>query len=470
MTTFSHNTELAAAARDAWERCSALRARRLRNKRYTYGDQWSDPADDGTPRTERDAMLDAGYKPLSNNLIRQLVKCIVGRWRYQRDDNGDAPRDEAFSAVYDANSLAEIDCRTLEEFLISGCAIQRVISETRPASGTATYVDMVSPDRFFVNAHSDPRGRDIEMVGMLHDMSPAEVMGRFGTDAGRRDTLLRLYGYGGDATAQLGDALGGDGGWSMASESRRLRVVEVWTLESRPVCRVRDRVRGRAAEVTPAEFRRLRALDPQLTGRRDVRVGWYGRYMAPDGTVLAEIQPLPGGTHPFAIRMYPMIDGEIHPLVEDVIDQQIYVNRLITLLDRVLSTSAKGALLFPENQLVDGMTLEEVGRAWAAPDGIIPYRAIPGYNEPKQVMTTGGDIGARELLEVQMRLFERVSGVSDALQGRVTGGVNGAQLYDTQVRNALISIADLLGTFDAFIAVRDALIRGTARAATRQSW
>ncbi len=39
---------------------------------------------------------------------------------------------------------------------------------------------------------------------------------------------------------------------------------------------------------------------------------------------------------------YPMIDGEIHSFVEDIIDQQHNINWLMTLNDRMLSQAAKG--------------------------------------------------------------------------------------------------------------------------------
>ena len=43
-------------------------------------------------------------------------------------------------------------------------------------------------------------------------------------------------------------------------------------------------------------------------------------------------------------KAYPFIDGEIHSFVADVIDQQRYTNRLITLNDWVIRASAKGVL------------------------------------------------------------------------------------------------------------------------------
>ena len=48
------------------------------------------------------------------------------------------------------------------------------------------------------------------------------------------------------------------------------------------------------------------------------------------------------GSHPYVMKAYPFFDGEIHSFVNDMIDQQRYANRLITLYDWVMRASAKG--------------------------------------------------------------------------------------------------------------------------------
>ena len=41
-------------------------------------------------------------------------------------------------------------------------------------------------------------------------------------------------------------------------------------------------------------------------------------------------------------------------------DQQISINRLITLLDFMIGSSAKGVLLFPEELLPEGYTMDDI--------------------------------------------------------------------------------------------------------------
>lgn len=53
-------------------------------------------------------------------------------------------------------------------------------------------------------------------------------------------------------------------------------------------------------------------------------------------------------------------------------------------------------------------------------------------------------------------MFEEVSGVAGALMGRSPDSGNvGAARYETEARNAAVSISDMLRTFDHFRLMRD---------------
>lgn len=72
----STNPRLLAAACSAWQAAAAFRERRSRFKNFTYGDQWGDLTLDADRRLRRedDVLLDSGRRPVTNNLIRQMVK------------------------------------------------------------------------------------------------------------------------------------------------------------------------------------------------------------------------------------------------------------------------------------------------------------------------------------------------------------------------------------------------------------
>ena len=113
------------AAYKAWTNGSALRATRNRNKAFTYGRQWEDLMQDelGNTVTEGENMRNRGCQPITNNLIRQMVKTVIGRFRNRRMSE---KTDETVGKVYKSCLLDEVDSRALEEFLISGCVVQRI--------------------------------------------------------------------------------------------------------------------------------------------------------------------------------------------------------------------------------------------------------------------------------------------------------------------------------------------------------
>lgn len=84
------NNQVLLAARDAWLAAAAFRSKRERFKRYTYGDQWSDIVTDrhGRAVREGDLMTQSGASPLTNNMIRQIVKIVIGRYRSMCREDG----------------------------------------------------------------------------------------------------------------------------------------------------------------------------------------------------------------------------------------------------------------------------------------------------------------------------------------------------------------------------------------------
>ena len=82
----NENEAVLQAAYKAWSSAHALRSSRLRNKRFTYGDQWSDVVRDRNGRSMTEWQRyseDGAMSPITNNVLRQLVKTIVGRFRSQ---------------------------------------------------------------------------------------------------------------------------------------------------------------------------------------------------------------------------------------------------------------------------------------------------------------------------------------------------------------------------------------------------
>ncbi len=222
---------------------------------------------------------------------------------------------------------------------------------------------------------------------------------------------------------------------------------------------------------SPADYRRLSF---RLKGLTHVRVteiwrsesvlrenngGWHAdnvwryAYITQEGEILREgVSPYRHGKHPFIFTAYPFLDGEIHSFVGDLIDQQRYTNRLITLYDWVIRASAKGVLRFPDDAIPQDTHIHHIADQWSRLNGVIVYKANAGMPLPQQVSGNTMNIGIGELLDIQMKMMEDVSGVSGALQGRVESQGMSGTLYSQQTENSLTSLRDILETFDGFIA------------------
>ena len=119
--------------------------------------------------------------------------------------------------------------------------------------------------------------------------------------------------------------------------------------------------------------------------------------------------------------------------------------------DWILRASAKGVLLFPEGALPDGVDINDIAEEWSRFNGIIVYRPKAGMPLPQQVNSNSANHGITELLNIQMKMMEDISGVNGALQGKLENGSVSGTLYSQQTENSMTALADLLKSFDSFI-------------------
>ena len=186
---------------------------------------------------------------------------------------------------------------------------------------------------------------------------------------------------------------------------------------------------------------------------------WYYYLLSPMGDILDEGEtPYQHGSHPYVFKAYPFIDGEIHSFVADVIDQQRYTNRLITMYDWIMRASAKGVLLFPEDCLPEGTSVEDIADEWARYNGVIMIKQPrSGTALPQQVANNCTTIGISEMLSMQLKFFEDITGIHGAVQGKPGFSGMSGSLYSQQTQNATMSLLDILDSFSSF--VRDGAIK-----------
>ena len=474
-------------AQHYWNQMDDFRHDRERNKRYTYGYQWDDViCVDGKKMTEADYIKAQGSVPLKNNLIRRLVRNVLGVYRSQLKEPTCTARDrdeqnlgETMSTILQCNMqlnrMNEVNARSMEEFLISGFIVHRKSYGWRNGKEDC-WTDYVQPNNFFIdNNMRDFRGWDVTCLGEVHDVSFGQLCEQFAHTPQEYRRLKEIYKWASrrEYIASYAERFGysrlENYDFLLTSEPGRCRVIEVWRKEQKPRYRCHDYQNGDIFKIEVSDYEeyvdkvnRDRMQMAKEAGMPDDEVPlikatwfvddyWYFYYLSPFGDILREGEtPFEHGSHPYVFKAYPFIDGEIHSFVADVIDQQRYTNRLITLYDWIMRASAKGVLLMPEDCLPDGVSMEDIAESWAEFNGIIVYKPSPSRQIPQQVANNSTNIGITELLNLQLKFFEDISGVNGALQGKPGFSGQSASMYNQQVQNSTMSLLDMLECYSQF--------------------
>ena len=471
-----------------WNQMEDFRKDRERNKRYTYGFQWDDMiCVDGKSMTEEEYIKSQGNVPLKNNLIRRLVRSVLGVYRSQSKEPTCTARDrdeqklgETMSTILQCNMqlnrMPDVYARSMEEFLISGFIVHRKSYGWRNGKEDC-WTDYVQPNNFFIdNNMRDFRGWDVSVLGEVHDISFGQLCEQFASSPQEYRELRDIYKWAArkDYIATYAERFGysrlENYDFLFTSEPGRCRVIEIWRKEQKPRYRCHDYQNGDIFKIDEEDYVRVVLAENEERIRMAKEVGmpeeevplikatwfvddyWYFYYLSPFGDILREGEtPYEHGSHPYVFKAYPFIDGEIHSFVADVIDQQRYTNRLITLYDWIMRASAKGVLMMPEDSLPDGVSIDDIAESWTEFNGVIVYRPSKSGKVPEQVANHSTNIGIAELLNMQLKFFEDISGVTGALQGKPGYSGESASHYNQQTENATKSLLDLLECFSCFV-------------------
>ena len=484
--------DVLAMAQTFWNNMDDFRKERERNKRYAYGDQWDDTIEveeNGCKRkmTEEAYIRSQGNIPLKNNLIRRLIRKVIGVYRSQSKEPVCNARDrdeqklgETMSTVLQynmqLNRMNELYARTMEEYMVGAFVIHRKWYGWRNDK-LDCWTDYVNPNRFFIDTNMrDFRGWDVTCLGEIHDITFGDLVEQFAQSPEDYERLANIYRAANNMRAFVSTRASfgvstrrKDIEFLLNTDESLCRVIEVWRKEQKPRIRCHDYNNG---DIFKIDIKDKKELVDDVNAQR-IEQGreagmevndiplietewfvdnyWYYYYLTPFGDILAEGEtPYAHKSHPYVFKAYPFIDGEIHSFVSDVIDQQRYSNRLITLYDWIMRASAKGVLLVPDDCLGD-QSPEDFADAWTRFNGVVVYHAKPGVPAPSQVANNSTNIGISELLNLQLKFFEDISGVHGALQGRQGVSNTSGTLYAQQTQNSTTSLLDLLDSFSQFV-------------------
>ena len=467
-----------------------FREDRDRNKRYTYGDQWGDVIETGRcgkQMTEEEYIKQQGSIPLKQNLIRRLVRNVLGVYRSQSKEPTCTARDrdeqklgETMSVVlqynWQMNRMNEINGRSMEEFLISSLVVHKKWFGWQN-NRMDCWTDYVQPNNFFMdNNMRDFRGWDVSCIGEIHDVTFNDLVAEFAKTPGDYERLREIYAQSryyqaiADNCNQFGYHSLKNVDFFFAPNQSLCRVIEVWRKETKPRYRCHDYNNGDYYKIDTEDYEEMvekenarRIKQGREAGMPEEEIPlietewfidsyWYYYYLTPFGHILGEGEtPYEHKSHPYVFKAYPFIDGEIHSFVSDVIDQQRYTNRLITLYDFIMRTSAKNTLIIDKASIPDNMELEDIADAYAQVGSVIALKLKDGQRPPTQITANCVNIGISDLLNLQLKFFEDISGVNGALQGKPGYSGTSGTLYAQQTQNATTSLLDLLESFSSFI-------------------
>lgn len=476
----------------AWINLSKFREDRDRSLRYVYGDQWSDEIYyKGRLITEKNYIQSKGNIPLVNNVMRSLVNSVTGIYAKQDTEPVCFARNReqqfvgnmmttALQCNWQVNKMPILLLNVFEEFLISGAAVARDTYEYRDDM-LDEYTDGANPYYMAWEGGSDPRHSDIRMIGQMHDMDYNSLVSTFvnkQTGITIKDLRDMYFGTDGNRITEFGEpslnALNeknklGNVSFYNPSSKDEFRVYEIWTKEIKTRYRCWDVNSGerykielnQIKDVEEENQRRLKigsqfgmAVEdiPLIETEMFVDSYWYYSFLTPSGHVLLEGEtPYEHKSHPYTLKLYPFVNGEVHSFTSTFIDQQRYINRLITLNDFILRTSAKGVTLVPEDCIPDDMSPEEFAEKWTSVDGLIIYKPKAGSNlKPEIFHNNSTNIGINEMLQLQLGLIDRISNVTGALQGKSPSSGTSAARYSMETQNATTSLAAILKMFTAF--------------------
>lgn len=486
-----------------WNALDEARRKMRRSLMYSYGDQWGDYVTD--PDTlaqikEGDLIKKNGKVPLKNNMIAPILSNIDGQLRQnlmrpvctardQKESKVGEMMSIAIEYVHDINELEEVDSNSMRMLLNGGMTAQRVEYGINPAKNRRdVWVYDVNPARLFFNTNlEDVRMWDVNCIGELFDLPLDDVLSHFGKTAEEKERIKEIYGSVAYSVASDNRAMQGNEVQNLtfhtASRPDLCRVILGWKLESRDAYLWSDEKRGTWGYL-PYTKESRDALDAENDRRRqegaaagipeeelllvdysfDTERYWYYRYMSPYGDSLQEGRsPYWHGEHNYVLHLYPLVQGRLGNYVEQFIDQQRAINRTATLIDFIRGTSSKGVLVV-DDEAFESMSREEVVDEYVRYNGVLFVKLKPGQSIDgvvRQYNSGAAVAGDFELLNLQLRLINEISGVNSAMQGQAPTAGTPAMLYAQQVQNSSLNLRGILDSFRTFRRRRDTKVMKT---------
>lgn len=478
-----------------WDAMIYLRKEHARNLRYKNGDQWSDtvPDPENPSRMIReDALISrSGKVPLKHNYLQQYIRNIHGQLLssptqtvvYARSKD-DQPLGEmltnALQSCHQLNQVRKLDINVVEELCLTGIACAKVrFDYWSTKNRTDGKIDLVNINRLFFNTDiEDPRLNDIRRIGEIHDYTFDDLIRNFAVTRDDARALSEIYGVCRDPVkleslyTQSLDRLQ-NLNFLYCNDLGKYRVIEVWERVGRWVLYVHDYADGTEEVYTDIAMQQVQAINDRrleqgaaaglapdavklVYAQEQYEYFWRVKYLTPNGWCIKEMEtPYAHEEHPYVIAAMPVIDGQFKAVMSDIVDIQRYINRLLTLLDFVIGSSAKGLLMVPQECIPDDMDIKDFAREYVKVNGVILLKKGAGDKLPRQIAMNATNIGAWELFNTEMNIMQQISGLNGAIQGQVPRANTPSSLYAQQAQYSAQNFIILFENFNMFCEQRD---------------
>lgn len=501
--------------------------RRKRSRDYLRGEQWNDLIYDNkyndTVR-EEEYLRRRGRLTTKNNQIDPIIRNLVGQFResypgsvvYSRNNETKGIGDmmtEALRYVEDLNEAQEIDVHQFREALISGAWGNRVeYSWFQKLYNSEVTFEPIDQRRFAYNADmQDVRMKDLKRWVYLHDVELDEIIETYAESPKEGERIAEWYGRNTNIYPVGWDQLSGSAiadnlNFYISNEYSKERVIEVWRIDRKWQKIIHDRQSGehgptdmtekeiqlindeRVEKVVALKVAMMKSSGMKVTKKdkaeiRDTLIEedavplidfeqrfagvWHTYHYTPWGDLLFESEtPYDHQESPIELSLHPMTDGEVYGLIESIIDQQKYFNRMISMLDFLINSSAKGVLMIDKNMIPkeyigkneDGTdNLDEFLENWTEFDGVIYYESDPNNpgNIPQHIVNQSMPAGMNDMIRLQHDLLEKISGVVGPVSGHDPGSGTPASLYMQQTVNASMTNRDIFESFFSWMRRRN---------------
>ena len=454
--------------------------------KYANGDQWHEKVQDenGIWITEKEYISRQGKVPLKQNIIKPILNSIIGQFRSDRGktvvisrtkDKGKETEmlSNALQSALDYNDVKEMDAESLKQKLITGQPIQRISYTYFPTDRRYdVFVESVNVHNVFFNSDvEDPLGRDIRLVGRIIDTTYGDLLVAFGKTPKMAKRIEEIFGNA-DKYKYISNFRGLDPerkysmNFYIPDDDSKCRIIEAWELKVRRVIMVHDWADGSITEFD-GSMEDIEAMNnsrrykysmaglpedevPLLEAWQEYKNRWHYGYYSPFGDILDEGEtPYWHGSHPFVFGPWSMIDQKLTGLVHDLYDQQRMINRLITLQDFILGTSAKNTLVIDEASL-NGQDPGDIADDYRRVGGVIVLKLKDGAKPPFELGRGVANLGINDMIQLQLKLVQDISGVHPALQGQQAQAGTPASRVIAEAQNSSINLKPVLESFNTF--------------------